>query len=351
MTERAGRSGLDMVTMGEGNTPLIPLPGLARRWGLGALYGKAEYLNPTGSYKDRIAAATMRAAVAAGRRGWIGTSSGNGGAAMSAYGCRAGLPGILCVSADAPAEKLASIRPYGSLMVTMASMGPSVMAELARIAEQENLQLTITTHAHNPVGMLGADAIGAEIVGQAADVSHVYIPVGGGGLLVATARGLAGAGSTAKILACQPAGCAPIARYLTGELDAPQVDACTTQISGLQLPEPPDGAAAVRAVRASDGWGRSTSDEDVWRVQDLLARVEGVFVEPAAAVALAAVAADAADGRIGADDRPCVVLSGNGLKDLSRYSHPAGSEIAVTIGDVRALVRRHLEAAEQEDAR
>mgnify|MGYP001041091450 FL=1 len=82
------------LTLGEGNTPLIALPRLAERWDLAGLYAKAEYLNPTGSYKDRIAAATMVEALRLGRRGWIGTSSGNGGAAMSAYGRRAGLPGV-----------------------------------------------------------------------------------------------------------------------------------------------------------------------------------------------------------------------------------------------------------------
>ena len=64
------------LTMGEGDTPLVALPRLAEKWGLRALYAKAEYLNPTGSYKDRIAAATMDEALRLGRRGWIGTSSG-----------------------------------------------------------------------------------------------------------------------------------------------------------------------------------------------------------------------------------------------------------------------------------
>jgi threonine synthase len=331
--------------LGEGDTPLISLPRLAQQWGLGALYAKAEHLNPTGSYKDRIAAATMAEALRRGRRGWLGTSSGNGGAAMSAYGRRAGIPGVLCVSADAPPEKLASIRPYGIVMVAMQRMGPAVMAELGRIADAENLQLTITTHVHNPVGMRGARAIGTEIAAQAPDVTQVYVPSGGGGLLVATAGGLLDAGNTAAVVVCQPAGCAPIARYVAGELATPEVDRCDTAVSGLQLPVPPDGPAAADAVRASGGWGAAVSDEDTWRVQDQLAAQEGVFVEPASAVALASVAADAASGRLGPDDRPCVVLSGSGLKDLRRFSGPLRPQDVIAADRLAETVRSGLRDA------
>jgi threonine synthase len=333
------------LSLGEGNTPLIELPRLAARWGLGGLYAKAEYLNPTGSYKDRIAAATMAEALRRGRRGWLGTSSGNGGAAMSAYGRRAGLPGVLCVSADAPPEKLASIRPYGIVMVAMQRMGPSVMAELGRIAQGENLQLTITTHVHNPVGMRGARAIGSEIADQAGDVTQVYVPAGGGGLLVATAGGLADAGAAAAVVVCQPAGCAPIARYVTGEIGTPEVAECVTDISGLQLPVPPDGPAAADAVLASGGWGAAVPDQDSWRAQDLLATEEGVFVEPASAVALAAIAADARSGRLGADDRPCVVLSGSGLKDLRRFSGPLRPQDIIAADQLTETVRSGLRGA------
>lgn len=337
--------------MGEGDTPLIELPRLAARWKLAGLYAKAEYLNPTGSYKDRIAARTMQVAAERGMRGWIGTSSGNGGAAMSAYGRRAGLPGVLCVAADAPPEKLASIRPYGVLMLGMSRMGPAVMAELGRIAQAEKLQLTITTHAHNPEGMRGADGIGSEIAAQRGDVSQVYVPAGGGGLLVATARGLAASRSDAAVVVCQPAGCSPIVRYVAGELERPVVAECSTDVSGLQLPEPPDGMAAADAVRASGGWGAPVEDERAWWAQDLLASDEGVFVEPASALTLAAVADDVRTGRLGPRDRPCLVLSGHGLKDLRRFSRPLPATDIVTVEDIPRLVRTHLADVDKDSPR
>lgn len=305
-------------SLGEGNTPMISLPTLAQRWGLSELWGKAEFLNPTGSYKDRIAAASMQVAVSQRMNGWLGTSSGNGGAAMSAYGARAGLPGILCVLEDAPSEKLGSIAPYGTLILSMPTIGPETMDLLGQIALQRQLFLTITAHAHNPEGMKGANEIGREL-GAQPDISHVYVPSGGGGLLASTAIGLGETASNARPVAAQPAGCAPIASYLNGEIDAPRQASWSTDISGLQLPVPPDGALAASLVRERDGWGVCVPDELAWSIQEELARDEGVFVEPASAVALAAVFLDAEAGRIGAKDSPAVLLTGHGLKDLSRF--------------------------------
>jgi threonine synthase len=337
------------VTLGEGATPVISLPRLAARWGLGGLSAKLESVNPTGSYKDRIAAATMAVALRDGRRGWIATSSGNGGAAMSAYGARAGLPGVLCVPTDAPPEKLATIRPYGALMVPMVTVDVAVMAELSRVAERENLMLAITTHAHNPEGMRGADAIGTELAG-AGGFTQVYVPTGGGGLVTATARGLRDAGSAASVVVCQPAGCAPIARYVQGDIDSPEVPGCETAVSGLQLPQPPDGAMAAAAVRASGGWGTWVQDEASWQVQDELASTEGVFVEPASALAVAAVAADAAAGRLGSQDHPVVVLTGSGMKDLRRFARPVDPSAVATIDEIAGRVAAHLAGAHERRA-
>lgn len=329
------------ISMGEGDTPMVPLPVLAERWGLRGLWGKAEYLNPTGSYKDRIGAASMTLARREGRRGWLGTSSGNGGAAMAAYGARAGLPGVLLVLADAPVEKLGSIAPYGILQLSMRRMGLPVMMRLREIAEEQNLLLTITAHATNPRGMRGADGIGTEIAAHGR-ATHVYVPTGGGGLLVATARGLRAGGSAARVVVAQPAGCAPIALAVEGEIDEPRIGEWSTTISGLMLPEPPDGDLALRAVLDSGGWGAPVRDEDAWAAQDLLAREEGVFVEPASALALAAVRQDVEAGRLGAEDEPCVVLTGHGLKDLKRFTVAERRPTPTTIEEIPDRVRQWL---------
>jgi threonine synthase len=326
-------------SLGEGNTPVLSLTTLAKSLGLREISAKAEWINPTGSYKDRIAAATIEDALRRGLRGWIGTSSGNGGASMSAYGAKAGLPGFLCVAADAPAEKVRSIIPYGTTLLPMSQLGISEMDAISELATQHHLKLSVTAYQYNPEGMSGAEAIGAELLNQG-DFTHVYVPSGGGGLLVAVSHGMASTAKT-RMICAQPVGCDPIVRYLNREIAEPRVAACTSTISGLQLPAPPDGELAVSAVIESNGWGCSVSDADAWSMQNYLASREGIFVEPASALAAAALANDVKSGRLPSSAHPVAVLTGSGLKDLRRFSLTAefGGR-TFTIDDLR----RRLEA-------
>jgi threonine synthase len=329
----------ERLSLGEGDTPVLQLGKIASRCGIAEVWAKAEWINPTGSYKDRIAAATMGAAIRRGARGWVGTSSGNGGAAMSAYGARAGLPGFLCVAADAPPEKIRSIAPYGAALLPMVELGTTEMDQIARLALEFELQLAITAYRYNPEGMAGAEAIGEELARQGS-FTHVYVPTGGGGLLVAVARGLARATAhPPKVVCAQPAGCGPIARHLEGTLASPVVDGCHTEISGLQLPAPPDGEVAASAVRSTGGWGCVVGDRAAWEAQEMLATTEGIFVEPAAALAIAAIVGDVAAGRLDTSDRPVAILTGTGLKDLRRFT-PTRHDAPVHLDDLRSLLQR-----------
>lgn len=341
----------DHLSLGEGNTPILALSRLGDHLDLPSLAAKAEWLSPTGSYKDRIALETMRDALRTGCRGWIGTSSGNGGAAMAAYGSRAGLAGVLCVAADAPQEKLMSILPYDVTLMPMTSLGSSEMDALEVLAREHRFKLSITAYRYNPEGMLGAETIGREIISQGS-FTHVYVPAGGGGLLVAIARGMMGDAthsghigktqedSIPRIICVQPGGCSPIVECLEGSINEPIVGECNTTISGLQLPAPPDGDAAVAAVRATRGWGTAVHDTDAWRAQELLAKMEGIFVEPASATTLAAIIADQRAGRLRKGDRPLAVLTGSGLKDLRRTAERlALPTSSVDMDAVRAFLR------------
>lgn len=323
--------------------PIVALPRLTRQCGLTELWAKAEWLNPTGSYKDRIARETVRDALRRRSRGWVGTSSGNAGAAMSAYGARAGLPGFLCVPVGAPAEKLRPITPYGVTVLPMAKLGLDEMDSIAALAAEFELKLAVTAYRYNPEGMAGAEAIGSELV-EAGGFTQVYVPTGGGGLLVATARGLrTGRGDGPALVCAQPSACAPVARLLAGDIDEPRVAECTSSISGLQLPDPPDGDLAVEAVRSTSGWGSHVANSAAWEAQSLLAQCEGVFVEPAAALAIATVIQDARVGRIGRHDRPVAVLTGSGLKDLRRFRSDASSNaVAAGMSDLRSVLEARL---------
>ncbi|HEX5114274.1 MAG TPA: pyridoxal-phosphate dependent enzyme [Pseudonocardiaceae bacterium] len=332
------------IWLGEGDTPLVPLPAVAADLGLRGLWAKLESVNPTGSYKDRIAAMSVSLALGQGKAGWIATSSGNAGLAMAAYGARAGLPGFLCLVASAPAGKRRPLVPFGvrTLRVNGVGAGASHVAEGAlfaavrEAAARHGLYLGITAHQFNPDGMRGVDTIGFELAEQLPGATHVYVPTGGGGLLAAIGRGLAARGMAARLVACQPSGCAPIVRHLAGELPEPVMAACRSEISALQLPRPPDGRLATAAVRVSGGWGTHVPDESVLTAARTLAAAEGVFVEPAAAAALAAVTDDLRTGRLDRDAEVVLMLTGAGWKDLGRFEPSA--EDPVDVVDVPAAV-------------
>ncbi|MDW5598674.1 pyridoxal-phosphate dependent enzyme [Conexibacter stalactiti] len=339
----------DWVGLGEGATPTVALPRLGVAIGLPRLRAKCEQVNPTGSYKDRIAALSLTLARERGQRGWIATSSGNAGTSLGAYGARAGLPGLLLATPTITREKLVPIQAVGTTVVRVADIGTggsaaaaeAVFATVRRLAAQHDLFLGVTANALNPDGMRGADTIGYELAEEDAP-QVVYVPTGGGGLSVCIARGLAQADAPTRVVVAQPEGCAPIARALAGELEQPRVERCTTAISGLQLPSPPDGDAAVAGVRASGGWGTAVGDEAILDAQRLLARLEGLFVEPAAATGVAAAAADAAAGRLARDADVVVVLTGSGAKDLASAAGWAGAVADCEPGEVGEVAARWL---------
>ncbi|GHE98709.1 threonine synthase [Amycolatopsis deserti] len=336
----------EFVHLGEGNTPLLPLNALAARLGLAELHGKLETVNPTGSYKDRVAALSVSLARSRGLRGWIATSSGNAGVAMAAYGARAGLPGFLCLVASAPVEKKLPLVPYPARVLAVGGIGDQgtgatgqrLFEVVQRAGERHRLYLGITAHAFNPEGMRGCDTIAYELAEQLPGLSHVYVPVGGGGLLTAIARGFGHRNLRVRTVACQPAGCAPIVRFLEREIPEPRVVTCASQISGLQLPHPPDGLLAAESVVRTGGWGTCAEDAAVLVAQRLLVETEGVFVEPAAALPLAALILDLENGRIDRDARVVLVFTGAGWKDLKRFDEEASRVRVADLDDVPACI-------------
>lgn len=332
----------NFVSLGEGDTPLLSLDVLAARLNLRRLSAKDESYSRTGSYKDRIAAMSVSLARQHGNAGWIATSSGNAGLAMAAYGTRAGLPGILCLVGSAPLEKRLPLMPYSVGVLAVDGVGRhstratdrDLVEQVCAAADRHNLFLGITAHRYNPAGMRGADTIAYELAEQAPTATHVYVPVGGGGLVTAIARGLEHRRMPARVIACQPSGCAPIVRFLNGHIPAPEIERCDSDISALQIPCPPDGLLAADAVTRTTGWGTAIDDDAILAAQRLLAETEGIFVEPAAAAGLAALIHDLRHGRLDADAHPLLILTGAGWKDLGRYRTDDDRLARVDLGGV-----------------
>lgn len=318
-----------IVSLGEGDTPLTPSAQLGAGINLPQLYFKNEGLNPTGSYKDRIASVGISYLRQLGRRAWAAASSGNAGASLAAYGARAAVDGYLFTLESAPRAKIAQIMSYGPQVMSVRRLGYEPAAEqatwanIAALCDARDWLMLITARSNSPQAMEGAKTIAYEICqqlqGHAPDV--VYVPVGGGGLLSCIWKGFKEwheAGRIARLprmVAVQPLGCDPITQAWQAGRPVQQIDECSGTVSGISLTSPPDGDLALQDLRESGGWALSIPDEDTYRSQSELASREGHFVEPAAAVVWAAARADRRSGRLNGDERVVALLTGIGFKD------------------------------------
>lgn len=315
------------VTLGEGNTPLVRSRQIGPAAGLRNLYLKLDFATPTGSYKDRFAAAAVSHMVAAGQTRCVATSSGNTGSALAAYCAAAGIECRVAIVEAAPEGKLQQMLAYGARLSRVRGFGTDpavsagVLGAVRRLGSQPGAAVQISAYAFSPFGMSGVKTISYEIAEQLGGrVGRVFCPAGGGGMVVAIARGfddLVRAGKLARgprVEVVQPAGNDTIATPLRTGTE-PRDVTCTTKVSGLQVPTVIDGGLAVQCARASGGTGHTVTDEEVWEAQGRLAREEGVFCEPAAATALAGVLKAVDDGLIEPDAPVVCVVTGSGFKD------------------------------------
>lgn len=306
------------ISLGEGETPLLR----SRRIGPAAgveLWFKVETTNPTGSYKDRFAAAAVSDMLARGKSHCVATSSGNTGAALAAYCAAVGIRCSIAVVETAPLEKLRQMLASGARLTRIRGFGTDdqvtvrALASIERLAAGPDAAMQISAYCKSPAGMAGVQTVGCEIRDYfGAQAPDVFVPAGGGGLTLAVARGLAGTG--ARVHCVQPEGNATIAGpMMRGEARATPVR-CTTAISGLQVASVLDGDAVIAACRQSGGAGHVIGDNATWDMQARLAREEGIFSEPAGAIAAAAALQAAAGG--GMRHRPVVcIVTGSGFKD------------------------------------
>ena len=316
------------MTLGEGNTPLVRSRRLGPSVGLKNLFFKIEFTNPTGSYKDRFACAAISDMVANGKTECIATSSGNTGAALAAYCALAGITCEIAIVEKAPEGKLRQMLAYGAKLYRVRGFGVDsntserVVACLKTLSMRPTAQMQISAFAYSPVGMSGVLGISHELAEQSpAPIDHVFCMAGGGGFVVAIARGfdqLLQAGRLSKrprIECVQPEGNDTISGPLkAGSLVGRNVE-CTTRISGLQVPQLIDGNEVISACRESGGTGHVVSDEFVFEVQSRLAREEGLFAEPAASTAVAGALQAAREGQLDPNANVVCIISGSAFKD------------------------------------
>ena len=302
-----------VVTLNEGNTPLILAPRLAEEIAPGAglkLYLKYEGLNPTGSFKDRGMTAAITQAVIEEAQTVICASTGNTAASAAAYAARAGLRCLVLVPQGKIAlGKLAASLAYGAEVISIDGSFDDGLRMVREITERRPIALV---NSVNPWRLEGQKTGAFEIIDQLGGRAPDWhcLPVGNAGNISAYWMGYKQYDKgLPQLLGGQASGSAPI--VLGRVVEKPE-----TIATAIRIGNPARWRQAVEALDESGGIITAVSDESILEAWRMLAQLEGVFVEPASATGLAALKQQIALGELDAAGKTAViVLTGHGLKD------------------------------------
>lgn len=344
-----------IVSLGEGDTPLIKSRLFKQRYGMEHVYLKVECQSPTGSFKDRQASLGVSRLEGDSRSGCLTASCGNAGAAAAAYCARADRRLFVLAGDDISDAKLEQILFYGGHVVKVPTCSPGsdpmglyrIVNEVCSIA---GLAPLVTAHYSNPYLGEANKTIAYETCFQLGKCApdHVFTPIGGGGLLAGVRKGFAEfrghevISSSPRMVAVQPEGCPSLFNaWKLGLTHVPAVDVTTT-ISGVSLSWPLDGVTALRAVRESEGSVVTATDEEIICAADLLGSFEGLFAEPAGAVSVAGLVRSVEAGEVSRNDRVVCLITGAGWKSpLSSWRTADGSRRRISVVPAQASRDAH----------
>ncbi|WP_343327412.1 threonine synthase [Geitlerinema sp. PCC 9228] len=301
-----------VVTLLEGNTPLIPVPSIAAEIGKQVeVFVKYDGLNPTGSFKDRGMTMAVSKAKEAGAQAVICASTGNTSAAAAAYAARGGLQAFVLIPDGYVAlGKLAQALLYGAQVMAIQGNFDACFQIVREMADRYPVTLV---NSVNPYRLEGQKTSAFEIVdrlGEAPD--WLCIPVGNAGNISAYWMGFCqyhAAGRCQrlpKMMGFQAKGSAPM--VLGETVSNPQ-----TIATAIRIGNPANRKSAIATAEASQGEFNAVSDEEILAAYRMLAREEGIFCEPASAASIAGLMQQ--KDRIPTGAKVVCVLTGNGLKD------------------------------------
>jgi len=303
-----------IISLGEGNTPLIKLQNIPADQGVDAeIFVKYEGLNPTGSFKDRGMCMAVTKAVEEGSKAIICASTGNTSAAAAAYAARAGITAFVLIPEGKIAlGKLAQAMMHGAVVIQINGNFDAGMQLVKEVGEEAPVTIV---NSINPYRLQGQKSAAFEIVEElGAAPDYHCLPVGNAGNISAHWIGYteyADDGIISKLpkmVGYQADGSAP---FIRGEM----VDDPDTVATAIRIGHPQSWDKAWKVKDESDGWFDECSDEEILAAQKLLAEKEGVFCEPASAISIAGVLRDLKSGKIPAGSRIVCTLTGHGLKD------------------------------------
>ncbi|MFC7220545.1 threonine synthase [Streptomyces polyrhachis] len=302
----------EVVTLGEGGTPLVKALTLSERTGCD-VYLKVEGANPTGSFKDRGMTMAITAAKEAGAQAVICASTGNTSASAAAYAGRAGMVSAVLVPRGKIAlGKMGQALVHGARILEVDGNFDDCLTLARDLSATYPVALV---NSVNPVRIEGQKTAAFEIVDALGDAPDIHVlPVGNAGNITAYWKGYGEyaadglATHTPRMWGYQAAGAAPIVR---GE----PVPHPSTLATAIRIGNPASWKLAEAARDESGGHIESVTDRQILRAYKLLAAREGVFVEPASAASVAGLLQAAEQGRVAAGQRIVCTVTGNGLKD------------------------------------
>lgn len=314
-----------LLSLAEGNTPLIDAPRLAAALGVRELWLKFEGMNPTGSFKDRGMVMAIAKAVEEGARSVVCASTGNTSASAAAYAARVGLECVVVVPAGKIAlGKLAQALMYGAKLVAIEGNFDAALDIVRRMAETYPITLVNSVNQYRIEGQTTAAYEIVDALGDAPDA--LCLPVGNAGNITAYWRGFRRyheRGRTTQLprmLGFQAEGASPI-------VQGHPVAKPHTIATAINIGNPASWRSAVAARDESGGLIDGVTDNEIIAAWRDLARCEGVFCEPASAAGVAGLRKLMQQGRAAPDARYVVVLTGHGLKDpalaVEQFAAPA----------------------------
>ncbi|MEJ2680983.1 MAG: threonine synthase [Gammaproteobacteria bacterium] len=328
-----------VISLGEGNTPLIRLRRLVEKTGKDVeIYAKYEGLNPTGSFKDRGMTVAVTKAAEAGSSAIICASTGNTSAAAAAYAARAGMTAFVVIPEGKIAMgKLAQALMYGAVVLQIRGNFDQGLALVRQVAEQ--IPVTIV-NSINPYRLQGQKTAAFEIVEALGCVPDYHcLPVGNAGNISAYWMGYdefyrhGRTNARPKMLGYQAEGAAP---FVHGHpIEAPE-----TVATAIRIGAPQSWDKALAAQQDSGGWFDQLTDDQILAAQRQLASLEGIFCEPASACSIAGALRDIAQGKIPEGSRLVCTLTGNGLKDPDIAIQQCQSVPVQTVDAERGAVER-----------
>ncbi|MEM3703969.1 MAG: threonine synthase, partial [Candidatus Bathyarchaeia archaeon] len=309
----------NVVSMGEGGTPLHKTKRIAKTVGLRNVYFKDETRNPTDSFRDRCAALLVSTALDLGYNRVICATNGNLGASLAAYCAKSGLTCHVVVPKNVDMGKLAQMLIYDAIIEEHGEIVDDSLKKAEEIAKETGWYQA--SAELNPIAIEALKTLAYEIYEQIGVPDWFITPMGSGGTLYAIWKGfneLKKAGKIndlPKMVGVQAEGCSPIVNaYLQNAMELSLKTKPFTHALAILVKNPSYGRLAIKAVKESEGLAITVSDEEIFLAEQEVAKLEGIFAEPASAATYAALKKLINQRIIDSADKTVCLITGSGLK-------------------------------------